>query len=79
MQEILPLNDTQHPECRNPGFEQELPQILQLPVSIKIFCSQKRVTNFKKKNEDKIYGKKEVCTKISYDWPKRIKLISLEV
>lgn len=43
----LPVNDTPHQECRNPGFEQEFPQILQLSVTIK-YVVQKTMQQFGK-------------------------------
>jgi len=55
------LNDIQHQECQNPGFEQEPPQILQLTETIIYICS------YLKRNEADIYSnQKEQQSLISF-------------
>lgn len=56
----LPLNDTPHQEYRNPGFELESPQNLQLSETINFFGLKTIQLNLKNKNEAEIYSKLKV-------------------
>lgn len=55
----LPLNDIQHQECQNPGFEQEPPQILQLTET-----TINNVLIWKEMKQKSTAGKK--CNKANY-------------